>query len=224
MNQRHQKVSKYFFVLNVLVLEVTKPGHQYTFDEIRTKFEELFHTVAPVIANSIPSLEMLKIFLTTHFPELKPQLDIAKSFDNVLDAVKGMCTLININYLETIVDHYNIVEAKACITAYKLVIDKFCEEVKLSMCPNEFFLKDPSSFSLNESVVFVLNWNPDECTFSDVMHLLEEAFGRTGPVEVQVVKVEFEGKGSIIVTCHMPKLANMDQFKKNFESELLLVD
>ena len=167
---------------------------------------------------------MLKIFLTTHFPELKPQLDIAKSFDNVLDAVKGMCTLININYLETIVDHYNIVEAKACIIAYKLVIDKFCEEVKLSMCRDEIFLKDPSSVPKNESIVFVLNWSPHECTFSDIMHLLEKGFGRSGPVGFQVITVKSGDGGSIIVTCHMPKLANRDQFKKNFESELLLID
>ena len=221
MNQRHQKVSEYFFfIFNVFILEVTIPDHQYTFDEIRTKFEELFYTVAPLIVNSIPSLEMLKRFLTTHFPELKPQLDIAESFDNILNVVKGMCTIINIKYLETIVDHYNIVEAKAHITAYKLVVDKFCEEEKLSMCQNINFLKGPSSVQ-TPSLVLALDGNPDEITISDIIHLLEKVSGIIGDAELQLIKVE--GRGPITVTCRMSKLPNMDLFEKNFESKLLLL-
>ena len=43
LNQRRQKVSEYFFIFNVLVLEVAKPDCQYTFDEIRTKLPAVPH-------------------------------------------------------------------------------------------------------------------------------------------------------------------------------------
>ena len=183
---------------------------------MRTKFKELFHTVAPLIACSIPSLEMLKSFLITHFPELKPQLDKAESLDNVLNAVKGMCTITNINYLERLIDHCNIEEAKAHITAYKLAVDKFCEEIKLSMCQNENFMKNPSSLPWSE-LQFLLDCRPDEHTLSDVMRLLE-VFDTSISDELQLVKVECNGR--VLVTFHIPRPA--DLFKKKFESELFL--
>ena len=54
------------------------------------------------------SLEELKKFLGRCFRELKPQLSVAESFDDVMEVVEEKCTVINIRCLETIIDHYNI--------------------------------------------------------------------------------------------------------------------
>ena len=63
-------------------------------------------------------LEKLKKFLERCIQQLKPQLSIAKSFDDVIELVEEKYTVVNIiGYLETIINHYNIVEAKAHITS-----------------------------------------------------------------------------------------------------------
>ena len=59
------------------------------------------------------------------------------------------------------------------------VINVVCEEVKLSLCENENLSFMRGSFSLLkcETIEFVLGWNTDEHTFSEIQDLLWKAFG-----------------------------------------------
>ena len=93
----------------------------------------LFDIVAPLIEKGIPSLQELKTYLRRCFHELSPRLSIAESFDDVMDIIQDNCSIINISCLEAIVYQFNITEAKHHITAYKSIVDKFCEEIKLSV-------------------------------------------------------------------------------------------
>ena len=186
---------------------------------MRVTFGKFIHTVVPLIKSAImasssqitfslqevPSpLEELKTYVRRCFRELKPQLDIAKSFDDVMQIVEEKCTLINVACLEAIINHYNIDDAKAHITVYKSAVDKFCEEVKLSVCENEnlSFMTGPSSLLKRETIEFVLGWNTDEHTLSEIQDLLWKAFG---DVAKKVLVKELRKGNSIIVTCYAPQ-------------------
>ena len=184
---------------------------------MRATFGKLFHTVAPLIKSAIMSLpslpephllekrqplEELKIFLQRCFEELEPQLTIAESFDNVMVIVQKKCTVINVACLETVVDYYNIEEAKAHITAYKSAVDKFCEDVKLSVCKDKDFMSSPLSLLKRETIEFVLEWEPDNRSLYQIKVLLRKAFEDIAEfVQVRYIK---EGN-SIIVTCYAPQ-------------------
>ena len=119
---------------------------EYQFDEIRAKFGMLFLTVLPLIESAVAyKLKELKTFLRMSFPELKPQLAIAESFDDVMDVVREKCTSINISCLEAIVNHYKIEEAKAHIQTYKAEVNQFCQDLKISICENNDFMTNPSA-------------------------------------------------------------------------------
>ena len=186
---------------------------------MRVTFGKFIHTVVPLIKSAImasssqitsslqevPSpLEELKTYVRRCFRELKPQLDIAKSFDDVMQIVEEKCTLINVACLEAIINHYNIDDAKVHITVYKSAVDKFCEEVKLSVCENEnlSFMTGPSSLLKRETIEFVLGWNTDEHTLSEIQDLLWKAFG---DVAKKVLVKELRKGNSIIVTCYAPQ-------------------
>ena len=141
---------------------------------MRGKFGGLKHRLAPLIKSAVMSLppEMevssmeasifspltdFKMFLRRWFQELEPQLVGAESFEDVLQIVEQKCTIINVAYLETIVEYYNIEEAKSLIADYNTAVTNFCEEVKLSVCKNENFMTDHSSSLLKcETIEFVL--------------------------------------------------------------------
>ena len=186
---------------------------------MRATFGMFIDTVVPIIKSAImfspsssqatsplqevPSpLEKLKKYLRRCFRELKPQLDIAKSFDDVMQIVEEKCTVINVACLEAIINYYNIDDAKVHITAYKSAVDKFCEEVKLSVCENENLLTGPSSLLKCETIEFVLGWNTDEHTLSEIQDLLWKAFGG---VAKKVFVKELRKGNSIIVTCYAPQ-------------------
>ena len=169
---------------------------------MRVKFGNLIEAVEPVIAKGIPSLEELKKYLRRCFRELKPQLSLAESFDDVMELVENKCTIINVCCLEAIVDHYNITDAKRHITEFKTTVDTFCEEVKLSVCCKESFKRIlPSRLLTCETIEFVLEWKTDEHTLNDIRDLLSKAFENlVGNVQIRVI---MEGN-SIIITCYAP--------------------
>ena len=88
--------------------------------------------------------------------------------------IKEKCTVTNIDCLETIVDHYNIENARSCITTYKSAIDKICGEFK----DNILELTTVSTSFKYESIMFVLGWQQtDDLTLNDIHDLLRKAFG-----------------------------------------------
>ena len=147
-------------------------------------------------------LEKLKKYLGRCFRELKPQLSIAKSFDDIMEVVEEKCTVVNICCLEAIINYYNIIEANAHITTYKAEVDKLCEEIKLSVCQKENFMTGPSSLLKCETIKFVLEWETDKHTFNEIRELLWKAFGKMA--KRVLVKCIDEGN-SIIVTCYAPE-------------------
>ena len=178
------------------------PTYQYSFDQIKVAFGNLIHTVAPLIAKGIPSLQELKTYLRRCFPELKSQLSKVESFDDIMDVVQEKCTIINVACLEAVVECYKIEEAKRHVTAYKSAVDKFCEEIKLNLCENENFMTGTFSLLKCETIKFVLEWEPDDYTLSQIRVLLQKAFQNMA--KRVLIKAINEGN-SIIVTYYAPQ-------------------
>ena len=169
---------------------------------MKVTFKDLINIVTPLIAKSISSLRLLKKYLQRYFKELEPQLEIAGSFDDVMDIVEKKCTIVDIYSFEVIVEYYNIKTAKPHISAYKSTIDKFCKEVKLSVCVNENFITGPSFLLKCETIEFVLEWELDECSLDQIRNLLVTLFNDIAQrVQVRMIKKS----NSITITCYAPQ-------------------
>ena len=149
------------------------------FDHIKAKFEELSHTIVPLIARGIPSVEDVKMFLVKHFNELAPQLYLVESFDDVMTAMKESCTVVNISCFEAIVDHYKIENARTHITTYKSAVDEICEEFTHNVVEKENLKTDSPSFLQYDEITFVLGWHrmDDDLTLDDIDGFLRKGFG-----------------------------------------------
>ena len=172
------------------------------FNQMRIYFGTLVNTVAHLIEASVPSLEDLKTYLQLCYDELRFQLELADSFKKVMFIVKDKNTIIDIDCLQAIVDYFNIEEAKDHIAAYKIAIEEFCEEIKLSVCCNENFKTESCSLLTCETIKFILEWEANEYSLCDIRVLLQKAF-KDMAKKVQVRCVN-EGN-SIVVTCYAPR-------------------
>ena len=162
-------------------------SYQYDFDQRIVLFGNLIETVTPLIAKSIPSLQELKTFLCRCYRELKPQLSIAESFDDVMELVEDKCTIINIWCLESIVDYFNITEANHHIKNYKAAVDSFCENIKANLCAElEIDLPYPGT------IEFILEWIVSEHALHQIQDLLSKAF--CDMANEVIVRVKDEGK------------------------------
>ena len=169
---------------------------------MRVAFGKLFVNVSPHIESGITSLKDFKKYLKTLYPELKPQLSSARSFDAVMEVVRNKCTIINVCCLKAIADHYKLREVKQQITKFKTKVNRFCKNMKAKICFEQTFNITFCTHLTCNTIVFVLDWEPDEYTLDDIKNLLSKAFKNMAD-SVQVITIS---KGnSIIVTCYAPQ-------------------
>ena len=173
-----------------------------TFKAIRKEFAKAIFKIRSSIAKSQPSLQEVKSLLYS-FPDLKPELAGAKTIDDILNLVHDKCTLIDITYLEAIVEQFDIEEAKPHIEAYKEKVEHFSQEVAVELCLSESFLVTKIPCLLKcETAKFVLDWDPtDDYTLKDIEDILAVSLKKLAKrVKIVVIK---EGN-SITVICTFP--------------------
>ena len=194
------KINKIHLLYNVFKDEVPIPRSlKSVFGSIRKKFAITFSKAREAINANPPPLKKLKEYLEDGYPHLQPQLASCNSIDEVLNVVRDHCSLTNISCLEGIVERFNLKAAEAHIQTYKNVVQKFCKETKVYECLNESFKVTKSPCLLRcETAVFVLKWDPKDCTLDDINDLLSEALEMD--VEIRYIK---DGR-SIIVICFFP--------------------
>lgn len=160
----------------------------------------MFSNVRTLI-NPIP-LDELKSFVEDCHPHLSPKLAHAATINDTLRIVRDRSTLVDITDLEAIIDRFNIKDAQPHITSYKEYIEDFCKSVSVRLCLDQTFQipRSPSPLEC-EKVVFVLDWDPDQCTMEDIKDMISKGFEALAR-RVQVVLLK-EGS-SIIVTCVFP--------------------
>ena len=169
------------------------------FGSIKREFAIAFSNIREAINTTPPPLDKLKRFLEDGYPHLESQIVHSESIDEILTVVRKHCTLININCLEGIVERFKIKEAETHIQAYKDIVQSFCQKTKASLCLDENFkITNSPSLLKCETVVFVLNWDPKDCTLKDIEDILSISLDIN-------VEIRYIQKGnSIIVTCFFP--------------------
>ena len=169
------------------------------FGAIKSEFAIAFSNIREAINTTPPPLDKLKQFLKDGYSHFKSQIAHSASIDDVLDIVNDHCTVINISCLEGIVKRFKIKEAEKHIQAYKDVVQSFCQKTKASLCLDESFkVTNTTSLLKCETVIFVLNWDPKDCTLKDIEDIISIS------LEINVEIRYIQRGNSIIVTCFCP--------------------
>ena len=173
------------------------------FNSMRVKFGTTFNKIRNVIKETSITSEKLKTFLQDCYPDLTPQLahPSINTLDDVLEIVKVKCTLIDIEILKAIADEINVEEVYVHIKAYEDAIEEFCRTVTTRLSLQESLVVSTSSPLKCETAKFVLEWDPDKTSLTDIKNLLSVAFEKLNK-RVKVIIVT-EGN-SIVVTCTFP--------------------
>ena len=188
---------------------------------MRQTYSSFLDNVAPYISAGISSLEELKQYLQRHFQELQPQMVIAKSFDDVMYLIEDKCTIINVYCVESIVNQYNITDAKPVVKMFKTEVDIFCDAVKLRICFQESFKNVSSAHRLIcETIEFVLGSKANNYTLTDIKKLLSTSFES----EVNYVQIRgiIDNGNCINLTCYAPQNL-LDILQKTAEEKLDLI-
>lgn len=189
---------------------------------MRQTYSSFVDKVAPYISAGISSLEELKLYLQRYFQELHPQLVIAETFDDVMCLIEDKCTIINVCCVESIVNQYNITDAKPEIKKFKTQVDIFCDEVKLSVCFQESFknVSTSSHHLICETIEFVLESESSGSSLSDIKKMLSTSFQNV--VNYVQIRGIVNNDNCINVTCYAPQNL-LDILQETAEENLDLI-
>ena len=168
------------------------------FDEKRGELCILMSKVTKILKNKPVSLDDLNYFLSIYRSDAKT----AESHNDAMKVVRNYTSLTNTKLLEAIAKEFNLQDAIHLIEEFNKSIDEFCETIQTQHIYGQDFMKHSHRNLLkSEQVKFVLEWEGDKTTLSDIQSLLRKAFHDNA--RHVMVKVVNEGN-SIILICYAP--------------------
>ena len=154
-----------------------------------------------ILKNKPVSLDDLKYFLSL-YQELRKDAEAAESLNAAMRIVGDYTSLTNTKRLEAVAKKFNLQDAILLIEEFNKSIDKFCKTIQTQHIYGQDFMKHShKNLMKSEQVKFVLEWEGDKTTLSDIQSLLRKAFHYEA--KHVIVKVVNEGN-SIIVICYAP--------------------
>ena len=149
------------------------------------------------------SFDTFKTFLRL-YPELRKDAEAVESLNDTMRIVCDYTSLTNTKLLEAVAKQYDLQDAIDLIKKFDKSIDDFCQKIKTQHIYGQDFMEH-SHKNLQrsdlEEVKFVLEWEGDKTTLSDIQSLLRKAFHDNA--RHVMVKVVNEGN-SIILICYAP--------------------
>ena len=154
-----------------------------------------------IIEDNKICLEKIKDFLSLH-PELERDATAAKSLKEAIRIVRDYTSLTNTSKLQYLAKYLKLQKAIDLIKEFDESIDTFCKSIPTEHSYGQDFMEH-SRKNLHESeeVKFVLEWEANGTTLSDIQSLLRIAFH--DKARYVIVKVVNPGN-SIIVICYAP--------------------
>ena len=166
------------------------------FSLVRASFSKMFLKVQKIVTKEDPLIDDLKIILENYDSQLESQLNDVVTLRPIFRLIRKNCSLIDVEILEAVVDHFEINEAQKYIQDYKKMVEESCKSFSIELCCNERFEAIKAAPSLKcETAIFVFDWEPEEHVLKDIMDILSKTTGK-------LVKIKYINKGnSITVTC-----------------------
>ncbi|XP_019863062.1 PREDICTED: uncharacterized protein LOC109591902, partial [Amphimedon queenslandica] len=103
------------------------------FSSIRTSLGRMLYKVHKAILKKPPLIEDIKLLIMSCNFDLKAKLKNCSDISDVLDVVKGECSLTDIELLETVVEEFEVTEAKEYIEQYKTTLEEFCKSISIDL-------------------------------------------------------------------------------------------
>ena len=188
------------------------------FTAMRVKFGIMLCKIQEVIERHQPPMldSLKKSFLRYSYPDIASQLSASESINEVLSLVQKKCSLINIKLLQEMVVVLELTAAEKHINAYKMEIEKFCEQMQARFCLNETFQVSVPHIPLKcEAITFVVDLNPDDFMLEDAKNLLSVAFDK---LSNKVLVVSMKEDKSITILCTFPVHIAMLLIAKAFDN------
>ena len=194
-------INSLYLFLGTPVLPIS-PTYESKFDELMFQFGSFMESIRGHLMECIPSAEELKTYVGRCNRDLKPQMSSCETINDILSIIEEKCTIINVVKMEKIAEKYKCKKALDQIADYNDAVSEFCNEIRLNICCGlSLSLRHTSQPLICERIRFVLQWEPEDHTFSEIRGIIWKAFE---DISKEILVISADRDQSVSVICYIP--------------------
>ena len=147
-------------------------AYREEFEVFISKYQQFRDRVIDLVHKTVP-IEKLKTYCRRKHPGVMWKLTVTVSASDIMRGiVDNTCSITNITPLKEVIQHYDITDRERLIRDYKRSLDDYLSKLRV-----RYFLGSSKDIVNAETIIFILDWTPDDTSFPHIKRLLYKAFG-----------------------------------------------
>ena len=168
------------------------------FEVFISEYRKFCDGIIDLVVNNVPIEKLITCCWRIHRNVMQSLTDTISSRD-IMRGIINKCSITNITPLKDVIEHYNIAEGKGMTEVYpRFLMDEMIgvyqpssgngmiKDYQRSL--DEYLSKLRVRYSFGsskdivnaETIIFILDWTPDDTSFLHIKHLLYKAFYHLG--------------------------------------------
>ena len=148
-----------------------------------SKYQKLCSRLTDLVVETVP-IDELRTYCRYNHPDVMMRLADTVSSSYIIRRISNKCNITDITPLKKVLEHYGITGGIGMIQGHQsLLEERMIEDYQRSL--DEYlsklrarYLSGSSKDIVNaETIIFILNWTPDDTSFPHIKRLLYKAFG-----------------------------------------------
>ena len=146
-------------------------AYREEFEVFISKYQKLCNRIFDLVVKTVP-INKLFTYCRRNHPDVTPWLTGAVLSKDIMKGIVNKCNITNITPLEDVIQHHRIAGGTGLIRDYQDSLDEY-----LSKLRTRYLLGSSKDIVNAKTIIFILDWTPDEASFSNIKCLVYEAFG-----------------------------------------------
>ena len=146
-------------------------AYREEFEVFISKYQKLCDRLIDLVVKTVP-IDKLFAYCRRNHPDVTPWLTGAVLSRDIMKGIVNKGSITNIIPLVEVVQHCNItVEGIEMIEDYHHSLNEYLSKLKA-----RYLLGSSKDIVNAETIIFILDWTPDDTSFPHIKHLLYKAF------------------------------------------------
>ena len=146
-------------------------AYREEFEVFISEYRKFCDSIIDLVVKTVP-INKLFAYCRRNHPDVTPWLTGAVLSRDIMKGILEKCSITNITPLVKVIQHCNItVEGKGMIEEYQRSLNEYLLKLRV-----RYLLGSSKDIVNAKTIIFILDWTPDEASFPHINRLLYETF------------------------------------------------
>ena len=145
-------------------------AYREEFEVFINKYRKFCDRMIDLVVDNVP-IDKLKTYCSRNHPDVMRRLTDTVSSSDITRGIIDKCSITYITPLKEVIQHCNITDGQRMIADYQHSLNKYVSPLR-----TRYLLVSSKDIVNAKTIIFILDWTPDDVSFPHIRRLLYEAF------------------------------------------------